>query len=349
MPIKSYPDDKTIAELEKTAVSMVAKGKGILAADESSPTIKKRFDQIQVESTTENRQFYRELLFTAPQIENYISGVILFDETLRQSDSGGTAFPRLLEDRGIIPGIKVDLGLTDIPGTFGEKATRGLDGLEDRLIEYRSLGAKFAKWRAVIQIGPHQPSSLAVSINAHSLARYAAITQEKGLVPIVEPEILMTGDHTLAVCERVAKNTLEHVFAQLSKHRVTLEAMILKPSMITPGNKCQEPVSVEAVARSTIKIFKQSVPAAVPGIAFLSGGQSSELATDHLNAMNRLGPCPWELSFSYGRALQEKSLSAWSGKPGNKQKAQNALLNRAECNGAARFGEYSKQMENELT
>ena len=348
MTIKSYPNDKKIAELEKIAISMVASGKGILAADESSPTIKKRFDQIQLESTADNRQFYRELLFTTPQIENHISGVILFDETLRQVDSSGTPFPQLLDGRGIIPGIKVDLGLTDIPGTHGEKATRGLDGLEDRLAEYRTLGAKFAKWRAVIQIGPHQPSSLAVSINAHSLARYAAITQEKGLVPIVEPEILMTGDHTLDACERVAKHTLEHVFAQLSKHRVTLEAMILKPSMITPGDKCPEQVNVEAVARSTIKIFKQTVPAAVPGIAFLSGGQSSELATAHLNAMNRLGRCPWELSFSYGRALQEKSLSAWSGKPENKQKAQDALLNRARCNGAARFGEYSIEMENAL-
>ncbi len=340
-------NDTHATTLADTAVAMVAKGKGILAADESAPTIKKRFDSIQVASTPESRQFYRELLFTASGIEDHISGVILFDETLRQACADGTPFAKLLSDRGIIPGIKVDKGLMPIPGTNDEKATQGLDRLVDRLDEYRELGARFAKWRAVIQIGPHQPSRLSLMINAHALARYAAVCQDRGLVPIVEPEILMTGDHTLDRCERVAQWTLDTVFEELALHRVLLEGMILKPSMVTPGDTCPSQASVEDVARSTIKIFKRTVPAAVPGIAFLSGGQSSELATAHLDAMNRIGNVPWELSFSYGRALQEKSLASWGGKKENRDAAQRMLFHRAKCNGKARFGKYTLTMENE--
>ncbi len=341
------PNDTILKELEETARTMVASGKGILAADESSPTIKKRFDTINVESTKENRQFYREMLFATQGLEDYISGVILFDETLRQSATNGTPFAKILSDKGIIPGIKVDKGLTQIPGTCDEKVTQGLDGLPERLEEYRELGARFAKWRAVIQIGDHQPSQLSLALNAHALARYAAISQNKGLVPIVEPEILMNGEHTLDTCERVAQRTLDKVFNELAFQRVLLEGMILKPSMVTPGDICPEQVSEDLVAQSTIKIFKRSVPAAVPGIAFLSGGQSSTLATLHLNAMNKTGYLPWELSFSYGRALQENCLTAWNGKKENKDLAQKVLLHRAQCNGAARFGNYSSTMESD--
>ena len=307
--------------------------------------LKKRFDTIGVESTEENRRFYRELLFTTPGIEEHISGVILFDETIRQSTETGTGFATLLSERDIIPGIKVDKGLTAIPGTSGEKATRGLDGLSQRLEEYRELGAGFAKWRAVIRIGDHQPSQLSVDINAHSLARYAAISQRAGLVPIVEPEVLMNGSHDLATCERVSQWTLERVFSELIRHRVMLEGMILKPSMVTSGDTCPDQADVRTVAESTIKIFKRCVPAAVPGITFLSGGQSAQLATAHLDAMNKIGGCPWELSFSYGRALQETTLKAWDGDNGNKQLAQDHLHHRARCNGAARFGAYSTDME----
>lgn len=334
--------------LELTAKAMVAKGKGILAADESSPTIKKRFTSIDLESTENNRRGYRDLLFTAPGIEEYISGVILFDETLRQQSLAGKPFPALLSDRGIIPGIKVDLGLTTIPGTQEEKATKGLDGLETRLEEYKQLGARFAKWRSVISIAHTQPTPLCLSINAHSLARYAAICQEQGLVPIVEPEVLINGSHDLARCERVMEQTLSMVFSELVRHGVLLEGMILKPSMVTSGIDNPNQADIDAVAEATVRCFKRTVPAAVPGIAFLSGGQSSELATAHLNAMNRLGDAPWELSFSYGRALQEKTLQTWQGKDSNKELAQRTLLHRAKCNGLARFGTYSEVMEGEL-
>lgn len=336
-----------LKELEVTAKAMVASGKGILAADESSPTIKKRFDTINVESTEENRRFYREMLFTTNGLEDHISGVILFDETLRQSAENGTPFSQLLSDKDIIPGIKVDKGLTTIPNSKGEKVTQGLDGLSERLEEYRELGARFAKWRAVIQIGNHQPSQLSLALNAHALARYAAISQSKGLVPIVEPEILINGDHTIGTCERVAQWVLDKVFEELVLQRVILEGMILKPSMVTPGDMCPEQVDPAMVAQSTIKIFKRSVPAAVPGIAFLSGGQSSELATTHLNAMNKNKHLPWELSFSYGRALQEDCLATWKGEKANKDLAQKVLFHRAKCNGAARFGNYSSEMENQ--
>jgi fructose-bisphosphate aldolase, class I len=335
-----------IQELKETARAMVAPGKGILAADESNPTIKKRFDTIHVESTQENRRSYREMLFTTPGLEEYISGVILFDETLRQSAADGTPFSKILSDKGIIPGIKVDKGLTSIPNTLDETVTQGLDGLSERLEAYKTLGARFAKWRAVIQIGTHQPSQLSLALNAHSLARYAAVCQSKGIVPIIEPEILMTGSHTLDRCERAAQATLDRVFEELAFQQVFLEGMILKPSMVTPGDICPEQVDPKHVAQSTIKIFKRSVPAAVPGIAFLSGGQSSTLATLHLNAMNKHKHLPWELSFSYGRALQEDCLAAWKGEKANTDLAQKVLFHRAKCNGAARFGKYSSETEN---
>ncbi|MGB3209595.1 MAG: class I fructose-bisphosphate aldolase [Desulforhopalus sp.] len=334
--------------LEATAKAMVAKGKGILAADESSPTIKKRFDSIQLESTEETRRDYRDLLFTAPGIDEHISGVILYDETLRQESLDGKPFPKLLAERGIIPGIKVDMGLTTIPGTQQEKATRGLDGLEQRLEEYRQLGARFAKWRAVISIAAHKPTPLCLEINAHALARYAAICQDHDLVPIVEPEVLINGGHDLAHCERVMEKSLRKVFSELAMHGVRLEGMILKPSMVTSGIDNPDQADIKTVAAATIRCFKRTVPAAVRGIAFLSGGQSSELATAHLNAMNRLGGGPWELSFSYGRALQEKTLLTWQGKDTNRESAQKILLHRARCNGAARFGTYSIEMEDEV-
>ena len=324
---------------------MVAKGKGILAADESYPTIEKRFSSINVESTEKTRRSYRDLLFTAPGIDEYISGVILFDETIRQQSLEGKSFPALLTDRGIIPGIKVDLGLTSIPGTKDEKATRGLDGLETRLEEYRRLGAQFAKWRAVISIASHKPTPLCLRINAHTLARYAAICQEQDLVPIVEPEVLINGSHDIGHCERVMEKTLHQVFSELTRHGVLLEGMILKPSMVTSGIDSRDQANIDTVAQATIRCFKRTVPAAVPGITFLSGGQSSELATAHLNAMNQRGGVPWELSFSYGRALQEKTLLTWQGKDTNRDLAQRTLLHRAKCNGAARFGNYSEAME----
>lgn len=345
MSAYAFSNEKNRLTLTQTAGRMVAKGKGILAADESEPTIKKRFDTIGAASTEENRRFYRELLLTADGIEEFISGVILFDETLRQSTAEGIPFSKVLSERGILPGIKVDKGLTPIPGTDGERVTQGLDGLAERLDEYILLGAKFAKWRAVIEIGHHKPSIRSIDLNAHALARYAAICQNKGLVPIVEPEILMNGSHDLETCEKVARTTLDKVFAQLVRQGVLLEGMILKPSMVTSGDTCPEQADIEDVAEATLKIFRQSVPAAVPGIAFLSGGQSSELATAHLNAMNKRTDAPWELSFSYGRALQEKALAAWNGKAANKKTAQKALLHRAMCNGAARFGRYSPDME----
>jgi fructose-bisphosphate aldolase class I len=331
--------------LAATAGNLVAPGKGILAADESTPTIRKRFDTIDVESTVDSRRTYRELLFTAPEIHDHISGVILFEETLGQSASSGQPFPELLRERGIIPGIKVDKGLSAIPGTRDEKATQGLDSLGERLEGFEKQGAGFAKWRAVINIGNHQPTRLAVDINAHALARYAALCQAAGLVPIVEPEILMTGSHDIDTCERVSEWVLRTVFSELAAHRVFLEGMILKPSMVTAGDACPEQAAVDTVARATLDVFKRVVPAAVPGIAFLSGGQSSELATAHLNAMNQMGPTPWELSFSYGRALQEQPLNLWQGKAENLAAAQSALLRRARCNGAARYGKYTPEME----
>jgi fructose-bisphosphate aldolase class I len=331
-------------ELAATAKALVAPGKGILAADESSGTIKKRFDSIQVESTEENRRSYREMLFTTPGCEQHISGVILYDETIRQKASDGTPLAQVLEKRGIIPGIKVDKGTKKLPFT-DEKITEGLDGLRERLVEYRGMGARFAKWRAVIEIGEGKPSDLCLATNAHALARYAALCVEEGLVPIVEPEVLMDGDHSIDRSEAVTERTLHFVFDALYEQRVPLEQILLKPNMVLSGYSAQPQASVREVAERTIACFKRVVPAAVPGIVFLSGGQSDELATAHLNEMNRIGGFPWELSFSYGRALQAPALKAWAGKRENFEVAQRAFAKRARLNSEARYGRYTPEME----
>ena len=329
------------------ANAMVQKGKGILAADESTPTCKKRFDGINVESTEENRNKYRNMLFTADGIENYISGVILFDETLRQSTmEGGIAFPDHLTKLGILPGIKVDKGAKQLANTGNEKITEGLDGLRDRLKEYYELGARFTKWRAVITIGENMPTAYCMSANAHALARYAALCQEQGLVPIVEPEILMDGTHTIDESYQLTTETLYNVFYELVSQGVELEGMVLKPNMVLSGYDCSEQASVEQVAEMTVDCFLNTVPAAVPGIAFLSGGQSDELATAHLNAMNQIDNTPWNLTFSYGRALQAPALKAWSGKDENVSSAQDAFMKRAKFNSLATKGEFSADMEN---
>jgi fructose-bisphosphate aldolase, class I len=333
------------AELHETAKALVAAGKGILAADESDGTIKKRFDSIDVESTEENRRAYRDLLFTTPGVEEFISGVILFDETIRQSSADGTPFPKLLESRGIIPGIKVDKGAKPLANAEGETVTEGLDGLRDRLNEYRELGAHFTKWRAVISIGEGIPSEYCLWVNAHALARYAALSQEAGLVPIVEPEVLMDGDHTIERSFEVTSRTLHAVFTELRDQRVEPEGMLLKPNMVLSGYDLPEEAGHEEVAEWTIRCLRRHVPAAVPGIVFLSGGQSDEDATANLNSMNALGPHPWELSFSYGRALQAPALKAWRGEAGNVEEAQKAFYRRAKFNGAARFGTYAPEME----
>ena len=335
----------SVAELHAVARAMVAPGKGILAADESSPTIKKRFDSISVESTEDVRRTYREMLFAAPGVPAQISGVIMFDETLRQSASDGTPFPQYLDRLGIIPGIKVDKGAKPLAGFPGETITEGLDGLRDRLDEYRELGAQFAKWRAVIDIGTDTPSEFCIQANAHALARYAALCQEAGLVPIVEPEVLMDGDHGIERCEEVTNLTLAMTFAQLEAHRVSLEGMILKPNMVISGKQCSTQGSIQEVAEATVRCLTANVPEAVPGIAFLSGGQSDADATAHLNSMNQLGPHPWELSFSYGRALQAPALKAWGGRAENFGAGQEALALRARLNGLARAGSYDSTME----
>lgn len=335
-----------IGELKSVANDIVAKPKGLLAADESGPTIKKRFDSIKVESTEESRRRYRELLFTTAGIERYISGVILYDETLRQSSSDGTPFSNLLSSRGIIPGIKVDKGAKALALYSGDKITEGLDGLRDRLAEYRQLGARFAKWRAVIEVDEHDvPSAYAVRANAHALARYAALCQEAGLTPIVEPEVLMDGAHDIGRCEVVTSRVLEQVFAELDAHRVLFEGMLLKPNMVIAGKKCTNQASTQQVADATVRCLMRYVPAAVPGIVFLSGGQSPEDATDHLNAMNAMGSHPWQLSFSYGRALQEPVLEAWKGQESNVPAAQQAFFKRCRLNGLAREGTYNSEME----
>ena len=335
-------------KLETTARALVAPGKGILAADESFPTIEKRFKSIEVESTEESRRAYREMLFTTAGIGDHISGVILFDETIRQSASDGTPFPRLLEQAGVIPGIKVDTGAKPLARAEGEKVTEGLDGLRERLDEYRALGARFTKWRAVIEIGDGLPSAYCVHVNAHALARYAALSQEAGLVPIVEPEVLMDGDHTIERCYEVTEATLEAVFNDLFSQRVVYERMLLKPNMVLPGKDCPEQAAPEQVAEATVRCFRSVVPAAVPGIVFLSGGQSDEQATANLNALNAIGPHPWQLSFSYGRALQSPALKAWKGEEGNLAAGQDAFAHRARLNGAARSGSYTPEMEKEL-
>jgi len=334
-------------ELEATAQALVAERKGILAADESFPTIEKRFKSISIESTEENRRAYRDMLFTTPGLEEFISGVILFDETLRQAASDGTGFAEVLSSRGMVPGIKVDTGAKDLAYFPGEKITEGLDGLRGRCEEYYGMGARFSKWRAVINIAQDIPTDFCLRANGHALARYAAISQEQGLVPIVEPEVMMDGGHSLDRCAEVTAATLEVLFAQLEHHRVSLPGLLLKTNMVLSGKDASDRAGVEDVARRTVDVLTETVPAEVPGIVFLSGGQSDEEATAHLNEMNRLGTHSWELSFSYGRALQAPSLNAWKGEHANIEAGQKALYHRAKMNGLARSGGYTSDMENE--
>jgi fructose-bisphosphate aldolase class I len=331
--------------LHDTARALVAPAKGILAADESGGTIKKRFDTIGVESSEESRRAYRDLLFSTPGAEQYISGVILFDETIRQSAADGTAFPRLLESRGIVPGIKVDTGAKPLALAAGETVTEGLDGLRERFAEYRGLGARFAKWRATYSIGDGLPSLHCVRVNAHALARYAALAQEAGLVPIVEPEVLMDGAHSIERSAEVSGRVLQAVYAELYEQRVDLAGTLLKPNMVLSGYGATARSGPEEVAERTLETLRRHVPAAVPGIVFLSGGQSDEDATIHLNAMNARGPHPWQLSFSYGRALQAPVLAAWRGEAGNVDAAQRAFAHRARMNGLARTGDYTPELE----
>jgi fructose-bisphosphate aldolase class I len=339
----------SIQSLQAIAKAMVAPGKGILAADESTGTIEKRLKSIQVENTEDNRRAYRDMLFTAKGLSQYISGVILYDETLRQKGVGGTAFVETLEKNGILPGIKVDAGAKDMVLCPGEQVTEGLDNLPKRCAEYVKLGAKFAKWRAVINIGKDIPSTACVTANAHALARYAAICQATGLVPIVEPEVIMDTDHTIERCEEVTEWVLNEVYDALYNQRVVLEGTVLKPSMVISGKGCPRQAPVDEVAERTVKVLKRCVPAAVSGIVFLSGGQSDELATDHLNVMNRkFGQgLPWPLSFSYGRALQAASLKAWKGAQSNVAAGQNALLHRSRMNSLAAAGKYSADAEHQ--
>jgi fructose-bisphosphate aldolase class I len=335
----------TATDLQTIAKALVAEGKGILAADESDGTIKKRFDSIGVESTEENRRAYRELLFTTEGVEEFISGVIFFDETIRQSTEDGTPFPQLLESRGIIPGIKVDKGAKDLAGAPGETVTEGLDGLRERLAEYYELGARFTKWRAVISIGDGRPSDYCIWVNAHALARFAALSQEAGLVPIVEPEVLMDGEHSIEESYRVTDRTLQALYTELFDQRVKREGSLLKTNMVVSGYDASEQADVDTVAEMTIRCLKNTVPAAVPGVVFLSGGMSDEDATARLNAINRRGPHPWELSFSYGRALQAPALKAWGGDPSKVEDAQKAYYRRAKFNSAARSGSYAPEWE----
>lgn len=332
-------------DLDTIARAMVAKDKGILAADESGGTITKRFDKMKIESTEESRRSYRELLFTTPGASDYISGVILYDETIRQKTKDGIPFPEYLSRAGMIPGIKVDTGAKPLAGFPGETITEGLDGLRERLAEYRKLGAKFAKWRAVIDIGQGIPTQFCIDANAHALARYAALCQEASIVPIVEPEVLMDGGHTLERCEEVTGATLQSVFDQLHAHRIWLEGMVLKPNMVISGMKAPKRAGAEEVAEATVRCLRRHVPAAVPGIAFLSGGQGPEEATEHLSLMNQLGPHPWELSFSYGRALQAPALDSWRGQASNFPAGQKAFFKRARLNGLARSGRYNAGLE----
>jgi fructose-bisphosphate aldolase class I len=337
-----------LAELNKVAEAMVGRGRGILAADESTGTIGKRFESIGVPSTPDSRRDYREMLFrTTDAMSKYISGVILYDETIRQNAKDGTPLVKLIEKAGSLPGIKVDKGTKPLPNCPGEVVTEGLDGLRERLVEYRGLGAKFAKWRAVIDVGQEHglPSYTCVRANAHALARYAALCQDETIVPIVEPEVLMDGDHDIDRCVEVTRWVLKETFQELFLNRVALEGMVLKPNMAVPGKKSGTRASVEEVADKTLRVLKECVPAAVPGIAFLSGGQSDEDATAHLDAMNRMGPLPWRLSFSYGRALQHSPQKTWSGKPENVAAAQRAFSHRAMMNGLASMGQWKADLE----
>jgi len=336
-----------VQEMTRTVAELTAAGKGILAADESSGTIEKRFKIVNVLSTEQTRRDYRELLFSTPGLSAFICGVILFEETLKQKSAAGVPLPQLLTAQGIVPGIKVDKGTAPLPGFPGEKVTQGLDGLAQRLSEYKQLGARFAKWRAVMSIGAGLPTPPSIAANAHALARYAALCQEQGLVPIVEPEVLMDGDHTLATCARVTEEVLHAVFHALHRQRVALECMVLKPNMVVPGDACPEQAAPGQVAQATLACLRRTVPAAVPGIFFLSGGQDEVTATANLNAMNaRPQKQPWALTFSYGRALQAAALKAWGGESANKSVAQQALFRRARLNSAAREGKYTAAIEN---
>jgi fructose-bisphosphate aldolase class I len=335
------------SELARVAGAMVAKGKGILAADESTSTITKRFGSIKLESTEEHRRSYREMLFTVQGAADSVSGVILYDETIRQKTKDGTPFPQYLAKQGMIPGIKVDTGAKPLAGFPGETITEGLDGLRERLIEYRGLGARFAKWRAVIDIADGIPTSFAIEANAHALARYAALCQENDIVPIVEPEVLMDGAHSIERCAQVSEQVLAVVFGALFRHRVLLEGMVLKPNMVISGKKAANRAPPEEVAAATLRVLKRHVPPAVPGIAFLSGGQSPTEATLHLALMNKLGGAPWPLTFSYGRALQDNALKAWGGTAANFATGQKEFAKRAKLNGLAAAGRYAPEMESQ--
>ena len=332
-------------ELEATARALVPAGRGILAADESLGTITKRFADIGLEPTDESRRAYREMLFTTQDLSDFISGVILYEETLNAAANGGVPFPRLLADRGMIPGIKADTGLVSLAGFPGEQVTEGLDGLRDRLEAYHERGARFAKWRAAIAIGDGFPTQVCIHANAHALARYAACCQEVGLVPIVEPEVLMDGVHTIERCEEVTEWVLRSVFSELGEHRIFLEGTLLKASMVLSGADCPAQAGVQEVAEATVRCLRRTVPASIPGVVFLSGGQSPELSTLHLNAMNRIGGFPWELSYSYGRALQDPARAVWNGQAANVAAAQEVFYRRASCNSAARDGRYVPEME----
>jgi fructose-bisphosphate aldolase, class I len=333
------------SELARVAAAMVARGKGILAADESTGTIKKRFDSIRLESNPENHRTYRELLFSAPGAAESISAVIMYDETLRQKTRDGTPFPVYLAKQGIVPGIKVDLGAKPLAGFPGETITEGLDGLRERLIEYHSLGARFAKWRAVIDISETIPTAFAIEANAHALARYAALCQENGIVPIVEPEVLMDGAHSIDRCAEVTERVLQCVFGELFAHRILLEGMVLKPNMVISGKKAANRAPPQTVAEATVRVLKRHVPPAVPGIAFLSGGQSPAEATLHLSLIHQLGPLPWAVTFSYGRALQDEALKAWGGVPANFGAGQQQFARRAKLTALASTGRYASDME----
>jgi fructose-bisphosphate aldolase class I len=335
--------------LEATAQALVAPGKGILAADETVRTISKRFEAAGIPSTAESRRAYRQMLITTPELAKYVSGVILYDETFHQADDRGDPLVRVMARAGMMPGIKVDAGAGPLAGALGELVTEGLDGLRQRLREYHSMGARFAKWRAVLRVGDDLPSDTCMEVNAHALARYAALCQEQSLVPIVEPEVLMEGDHSLARAEEVTGNVLQRVFAALRMQRVSLEGMLLKPNMVVPGMESPEGASVAAVAASTLRVLRRHVPAAVPGVVFLSGGQDERQATQHLHAINaRRENLPWRVSFSYGRALQDPALAAWGGHGENVPAGQEALLHRARCNSAAALGSYDQSMEHEI-
>lgn len=333
-------------DLQAVAMALVSRGKGVLAADETPGTLAKRFDALGITSTADSRRAYREMLFTAPGGAEFFSGVILQDETIRQAGSDGRPLAQALADQGVLPGIKVDTGAKPLAGSEGEAVTEGLDGLRERLAGYRDLGARFAKWRAVIRVGDALPSRACVTANAHALARYAALCQEQGLVPIVEPEVLMDGAHPIERCEAVTGAVLHAVFDALFEQGVGLEGMLLKPNMIVPGKESARPASVDEVATATLRCLRRHVPPAVPGVVFLSGGQEARLATLHLNAINRLpGSKPWALSFSYGRALQDPALAAWRGRDENLSAGRAALIRRARCNGAASLGAYADEME----